>query len=175
MVNRPVTGHEQEKRGVLIAAISDTHMPSRARALPKRLEEQLRAVDLILHAGDFTTLATLNHLRSFAPVEAVRGNVDEPALALELPSTRLVEVGGFKIGLVHGDAPGRGTTMERARRAFDQVDCVVFGHSHQPYLEEHEGVLMLNPGSPTDKRWEPRPSFALITLDDALRADIVYL
>jgi putative phosphoesterase len=160
---------------MLIAALSDTHMPDRARTLPEPLLDRLRTVDLILHAGDFTKLAILNHLRSLAPVEAVLGNVDEPALALELPRTRLVQVGRFRLGLVHGDGPGGGTTLERARRAFDRVDCIVFGHSHQPYLGTHRGALMLNPGSPTDRRRAPRPSFALVTVGDTLGAEILYL
>lgn len=159
---------------MLIAVISDTHIPARARALPQALVEQLRGVDLILHAGDFTTLDTLNYLRTLAPTEAVYGNVDDGMVKAMLPRTTVVEARGFRIGLVHGDGSS-GTTLERARRAFQGVDCVVFGHSHSPYLAKHDTVLMLNPGSPTDPRREPRPSYALLRITDRIEAEIVYL
>jgi uncharacterized protein len=161
---------------VRIAAISDTHIGGSRRALPDALVERLRRVNLILHAGDISTAAALEQLRALAPVEAVHGNVDEIELQLTLPRTRVVAAGPFRIGLVHGDGV-RGTTLERARRAFDHepVDCIVFGHSHSPYLHRHHAILMLNPGSPTDKRREPRASFALITIGETLEAEIVYL
>jgi uncharacterized protein len=162
---------------VLIAAISDTHIGSGSRrALPDALVERLRTVDLILHAGDITSAAVLEHLRALAPVKAVQGNVDELELKLTLPRSRVVTAGRFRIGVVHGDV-GSGTTSERARRTFDAepVDCVVFGHSHSPLLRRDGPVLMLNPGSPTDKRREPRASFALITIGDILEAEVVYL
>jgi uncharacterized protein len=165
-----------EETTVLIAAISDTHLGASRRTLPGALVERLRTVDLILHAGDIATAAALEQIRAFAPVEAVRGNVDEPELQLTLPRTRVVPAGRFRIGIVHGDGVSR-TTLERASRAFahEPVDCIVFGHSHSPYLLRHDGLLMLNPGSPTDKRREPRASFALITVGDTLEAEIIYL
>ncbi len=158
----------------LIAVLSDTHIPARARSLPEQVVRRLKGADLILHAGDFTTMETLTHLRALAPTEAVYGNVDDPLLKTTLPRTRIVEVGGFRIGLIHGDGPGL-STLERARGAFRGVDCIVFGHSHMPYLGSHGPVLMLNPGSPTDRRSAPRPSFALLEATDHLRPQIVYL
>ncbi len=160
---------------MLIAAISDTHIPDKARALPEALVERLRTVDLILHAGDITSSSTLDYLKRLAPTEAVHGNVDDPFLKATLPDARVVEAGGFRIGLIHGNVGSGGNTMERARRAFTDVDCVIFGHSHSPYLERHGSVLLLNPGSPTDRRRAPRPSFALLSTDQELAAELVYL
>ena len=165
----------QEVATVLIAAISDTHIPDKARALPEALLERLREVDLILHAGDITTISTLNQLKSLAPTDAVYGNVDDSILKATLPRSCVVEADGFRIGLIHGDSPGGGTTPDRAYRAFIGVDCIVFGHSHYPYLERRGEVLMVNPGSPTDKRHSPRPSFALLNTAEGLAAEIVYL
>jgi putative phosphoesterase len=159
---------------VLIAAISDTHIPDKARALPEVLAEQLRRVDLILHAGDLSTAAALDYISTLGPTEAVYGNVDEAYLKTTLPRTRVISAGGFRIGLVHGDGSG-GSTAGRAYRAFADVDCIVFGHSHSPSVERLGSVLMVNPGSPTDKRRAPRPSFALIKVGDQLLAEIVYL
>lgn len=160
---------------MLIAAISDTHIPDKARALPEALVERLKSVDLILHAGDITTISTLNQLKALAPTEAVYGNVDDPMLKATLPHSRIVEAGGFRIGLIHGDGPGGGSTPERAYRAFTGVDCIVFGHSHHPFLERRGDVLMVNPGSPTDKRRASHPSFALLDTTGGLSAEIVYL
>jgi len=159
---------------LLIALISDTHIPAMAQTLPELLVEKLKEADMILHAGDLTTAATLDYLRTLAPTEAVHGNVDDPLLKTTLPRTKIVEAGRFRIGLVHGDGPS-GTTLERAMRSFQGVDCIIFGHSHIPYLHNHGPVLMLNPGSPTDPRREPRPSFALLTVADHLEAKILYL
>ena len=160
---------------MLIAAISDTHVPDKARALPEALVDRLRTVDLILHAGDVTSASTLRYLGTLAPVEAVYGNVDDTLLKATLPRSRVVQVDGFRIGLIHGDGPGGRTTMERARRAFADVDCIVFGHSHYPYLQRHGRVLVLNPGSPTDSRRAPRPSLGIINTTNGLVAEIVYV
>ncbi len=159
---------------IVVAAISDTHIPDKARSLPAVLVDQLRKVDLILHAGDFTGAATMDFISTLATTEAVQGNVDDTYLKASLPRTRIVEVGGFRIGLIHGDGPGS-STLERARRAFSGVDCIVFGHSHSPFQQVHDGVLMLNPGSPTDKRRAPRPSYGLLRIANTLEAEIIFL
>jgi len=160
--------------GLLIAVLSDTHLPARGPSLPPGLVERLNGVDRILHAGDLTSMELLAILRRMAPVSAVHGNVDDPDVKLLLPRTRIVEAGGFRIGLVHGDGAG-GTTLERARRSFREVDCVVFGHSHSPHLQWVDGILMLNPGSPTDPRREPRGSFALLRVGSRLEGEIIYI
>ncbi len=159
---------------MIIGAISDTHIPDKARGLPDALIEGLRRVDMILHAGDLTTTETLDYLRTLAPVYAVFGNVDDGEVKTVLPRSREIEAGAFRIGLIHGDGASF-TTIERARRAFDGVDCIVFGHSHSPIVEEYRSTLMVNPGSPTDRRREPRPSYAIIKVEDHLEAEIIYL
>lgn len=159
---------------MIVGVVSDTHMPSRAREIPGALAERLRTVDVILHAGDLTTVAVLREFERLAPVMAVSGNVDEEALWKLLPRTRTVALGGFRVGIVHGDGGGP-STIERARRAFEGVDCIVFGHSHAPTVEHYRSALMVNPGSPTDPRRQPRPSFAILTIEQEIRAEIVYL
>jgi len=156
-----------------VLVLSDTHLPSRAQAFPQRVVEAMGQADLILHAGDLATPAVLDEMRGYAPVVAVRGNVDVPEL--HLPRRLIVPVGSFSIGLVHGDGPS-GTTFQRAAAAFanDDVDVVVFGHSHLPLLRTESGRTYLNPGSPTDKRSLPHYSFAWISVDDTLRSEIVY-
>jgi putative phosphoesterase len=127
----------------------------------------MRAADVILHAGDLATLGVLAELRALGPsVHAVCGNVDEPALARELPVETVLEVGGARIGMIHdsGAAAGR---MARMRRRFPGVDAVVFGHSHIPLHETGpDGLQLFNPGSPTDRRRQPRHTMGLAQARD---------
>lgn len=157
-----------------ILVLADTHMPRMARGLPAAVLAALPQADLVLHAGDFTHPELLTTLETYAPVIAVAGNNDAPELWERLPRRTTVTAGRFTIGLVHGDGD-KGRTFERARAAFagEAVDCVVFGHSHQPICRWLDDRLYLNPGSPTDKRREPSYSFAWLHTDDELRAELV--
>ena len=136
-----------------LAVIADTHMPRGRRRLPV---ERLRDADLILHAGDFSTTEVLDELEAIGPpVAAVHGNVDEPALRERLPEERVVDAGGVRIGMVHDAGPAKGR-LARLRTRFPEAQAVVFGHSHIPLHEEHEGFQIFNPGSATDRRRQPR-------------------
>lgn len=150
--------------------LSDTHMPGRAKRLPPPLEAELERADLIVHAGDLATVEVLTMLRRFAPVQAVYGNVDEPELRRLLPRRVRFQIAGRWVGLVHGDSPSL-PTVHRARAEFvdQEVDLIVFGHSHVPLLRREGDVTLFNPGSPTDRRAQPRFSYGRIALDDAGR------
>jgi putative phosphoesterase len=143
---------------VRLAIIADTHLPRGTRALPEDCVARLRAADLVVHAGDFTAAAVLDELEALGPpVAAVHGNVDEPALRERLPAERVIEAGGVRIGLLHDAGPARGRLPRMARR-FPDADAVVFGHSHVPLHERDPatGFQIFNPGSPTDRRRQPR-------------------
>lgn len=168
-----------ERDPARILVLSDTHVPYRAPDLPLPVWQAAEQADLILHAGDVVEAWVLAALRRLAPVLAVHGNVDGAELLAALPAARVVEVAGVRIGLTHGHR-GRGrTTAERARAAFAAggVDAVVFGHSHEPCLERGpDGALLVNPGSPTDPRRAPRPSFAWLRVEAGrVEAEHVYL
>jgi putative phosphoesterase len=141
---------------VLIAVISDTHLPRGNRTLPAACVERLRSADLILHAGDLMTADVLADLRALgAPVEAVHGNVDDEQVRRLLPSARLVDAGGVRIAITHDAGPAVGR-LERLRLRFADADAVVFGHSHVPLHERDDsGFQIFNPGSPTDRRRQP--------------------
>jgi uncharacterized protein len=162
---------------VLIAVISDTHLPRGQRRLPDACLVRLAAADLILHAGDFAAEEVLDFLESIGPpVAGVTGNVDSGALRRRLPVERVVEADGARIALVHDAGPATGR-LERMRRRFPQADAVVFGHSHIPLHEQRDSFQIFNPGSPTDRRREPRhtmgiarvkngqPTFEIVPLD----------
>ncbi|KEO84881.1 metallophosphoesterase family protein [Tumebacillus flagellatus] len=151
-----------------IGVVSDTHMPKRGKVLPAALREGLQGVDLILHAGDWQTLAVYDMLAEIAPVNGVAGNVDGEELVERFGRKKIISAGNFRIGLVHGDGKGK-TTEQRALAAFagEEVDVIVFGHSHIPLLKEENGIRLFNPGSATDKRKQPLFSYGLITVEDA--------
>src|SRR3954469_17573899 len=143
---------------MLIAAISDTHLPRGRRRLPDACVERLAAADLILHAGDFSTADVLRDLEQLGPpVKAVHGNVDSPELKARLPEAlELTTPDGARIAMVH-DAGPRTRRLERMRKRFPQADAVVFGHSHIPLHERtQDGFQIFNPGSPTDRRRQPK-------------------
>jgi putative phosphoesterase len=143
-------------------------MPRAAKALPAALLQAFRRVDRILHAGDWTDLSVLEQLSRIAPVEGVAGNNDGADVVRRFGYRRTIEAGQVRIGLVHGHGDGgRKATAERALAAFadEDVQLVVFGHSHIPLLEERDGVLLFNPGSPTDKRRQARYSCGLLEID----------
>lgn len=150
-------------------------MPTRARALPTPVVEALHEAELIVHAGDFATPDVLEALRAYAPVVGVYGNVDVPEIRALLPRRTIATIGPFRLGVIHGDG-AVGSTLGRAEVSFanDAVDCVVFGHSHQPVCVRRGDRLFLNPGSPTDKRREPHYSFAWLYPGDSLTAELVY-
>jgi uncharacterized protein len=158
---------------VRVAVISDTHAPRRG-PLPAACLDRLRAADAIVHAGDWSDLATLALLRGLGPpVVGVRGNVEEPAVRARLPETAELSAAGLVIGVVHVAGPEAGR-LERMRRRFPGAGAVVFGHSHIPLLQRAaDGFLIVNPGSPTDRRRAPRHSMAEITICGAGRPPAV--
>jgi uncharacterized protein len=148
---------------MLIAVISDTHLPLGARRLPDACLERIAAADLLLHAGDFVAVDVLLELEALgAPVAAVHGNVDSPELRRLLPAERVVEAEGARVALLHDAGPRRGR-LERMRRRFgDHAQAVVFGHSHLPLHEIGEdGFQIFNPGSPTERRRAPAHTMGL--------------
>ncbi len=152
----------------VIGVVSDTHFPRFGHVLPRALERGLRAarVDRILHCGDLTDLLAVALFEAIAPFDAVAGNNDGPEIRERFDRRKILLVEGVRIGMVHGDGK-RGTTFDRALDAFagEKVDVVLYGHSHRPHIARVGGWLVANPGSPTDKRLNPRYSYAILTVD----------
>lgn len=148
-----------------VAVLSDTHLPRGNRRLPDRCLAELERADLVLHGGDIVAVSVLDELRRYAPVEAVAGNMDEPALAALLPERRVVEVAGVRIGMVHDPGPAAGREA-RLVSDFPGCDAVVYGHTHVPQVERVGAVWLLNPGSPTERRRAPARSLLVLEVDD---------
>lgn len=159
-----------------IGVVSDTHVSGGMGKLPRALYEGLEGVDLILHAGDIVSMDVIDELSQIAPVEAVSGNMDGWDVARDLPEKKIVQAGRYRIGLMHRAGVVQGME-ERLIEIFsgDDVDCIVYGHSHNPNIERRGKVLLVNPGSPTDRTWAPYNSYALIHAGDELSAEIIRL
>jgi uncharacterized protein len=128
--------------------------------------------DAVLHAGDLTDLAVVDELSKRAQVHVVLGNNDR---GIELPGAMVHELGGVAVGMIHDSGPRTGRAARMARM-FPSSRVVVFGHSHDPLLEETEhGQLLVNPGSPTQRRRQPVHTVAWLELADGQveRAEIV--
>lgn len=155
-----------------IGVLSDTHLRDVHPELGRRLAEAFQGVDMILHAGDLVNLRVLDLLEA-PQVHAVRGNMDDHTVAMSLPSKLVLEVEGFKIGLIHGWGSPAGLA-NRVAAEFSGVDCVVFGHSHRPMNARQGGVLMFNPGS-VSKGFIGSGTVGLLTVDQGLSGQILKL
>ena len=141
------------EKPVTLGVISDTHGLLRPEAV-----EALRGSDRILHAGDIGAPEILEALAKIAPVTAVRGNVDTASWARALPETEIIEVGGVSIYILH-DRSRLDLKPEAAG-----LRVVVYGHSHQPKMEEKNGVLYFNPGSAGPRRFHLPVSVGRLTI-----------
>lgn len=155
-----------------IGVLSDTHIPTPHSALPAKVFELFQDVDLILHAGDIVGLEVLDELRALAPVEAVAGNMDGLEAHQKLSDKKVLQLGKHRVGLIHGKYK-IDIQRDMILQEFENVDLIVYGHSHQPFWGKHGNILFLNPGSPTDKVHAPYNSVAILTLNDDINAEIV--
>ncbi len=149
-----------------VAILSDTHFPGRGTALPDACVAVIARSDLVIHAGDVADMATLTLLRGFGkPLVAVHGNADDDAVRRALPATATVVVGSLTLAVTHNGGPEEGR-WRRMRGRFPDADGVIFGHSHIPLHEVGDGgFFILNPGSATDRRRQPRHSMVELTVD----------
>ncbi len=157
-----------------IGVISDTHIPSVFKSLPPKVFEVFKGVDLILHAGDIVALSVLDELEAIAPVEAVAGNMDGLEVHQQLPAKKVLSLGRFRAGLIHGKYR-IDEQRQRIRQEFDDVDLIVYGHSHTPFWGRENGLYFLNPGSPTDTRHAPYNSVAILEAGTDLMSHIIRL
>ena len=148
-----------------ILVLSDTHMPRITHDLPQAIYDEIPNVDLIIHAGDFVEKEVLDKLKTLKETKAVYGNMDSSNMHNCLNQKEIIEVGKFKIGLIHGHGAPR-DIIEKVRGEFTGVDAIVFGHTHAPMNIVKDGILFFNPGSPTDKIFAEYNSYGILEIDD---------
>ncbi len=149
-----------------IGVLSDTHVSSLER-IPEKIIDSLSRVDLIIHAGDFTTIEVLTELKRLGEVKAVQGNMDSTELKRVLPVKEILEVGNKRVGITHGSG-GPWGIEQRVRKFFDQdkVDVIIYGHSHESQNKVIDGILFFNPGKATN-------SFGILTIEEEIKGEII--
>lgn len=168
-------GFESFTTPIVIGVVADTHLSAARTSLPEPLVAGLGEVDVILHAGDVTSVEALALFEDLAPVRAVVGNNDSAALQRQLPLRRYFRFGRFRVGLMHGHGLGRLTARQATERVMvGEVDLAIFGHSHRPLCEQVGGTILFNPGSATNKRWEPQFSYGIVRIDREIQPDLYF-
>jgi putative phosphoesterase len=160
-----------------VVVTGDTHVgPRRRGPLPAALLAACAGADRILHTGDVSDAGLLDELAALAPLDGVAGNCDGWDVAERVPAVQTVEIGALRVGLVHDPGPER-DRRARLRTRFPGARVVCFGHTHLPVCDDRDGLLLLNPGSPTERRRAPWHSYAELTVGPgaALEARIVRL
>ncbi len=166
------------KAAKTVGLISDTHVPTRARCIPKAVFRVFENVDYIVHAGDLVELAVIDELEQLAPVLAVHGNMDGPEVSGALPKLNSLKISGWKIGVMHetGSSFGLGRMREIAKK--NGFNVFVYGHTHSSSIKWEGKILYINPGSPTNP--EPpflaKPTVALLKITkEAITPEIIQI
>ena len=155
-----------------VLLLADTHVPLRVRGLPDAVWREVGRADIVIHAGDWVVVELLDELERRAKrVLGVYGNNDGPPLRERLPEVATEVLGGVRVAVVHETGPGRGRE-ERSRARWPDVDLLVFGHSHIPWDSSIDGMRLLNPGSPTDRRRQPYCTYLTLELEDGAVSDV---
>lgn len=172
----PTTQERRFETPLTIGVISDTHIHAHGeREIHPAIIRFFRraSVDLLVHLGDVNSRHVLEELGEIAPLIAVVGNNDDEELQVVLPMTTRFTVGAHCFAAVHGHG-GRTARDEAIRRWAGKVDCVLFGHSHKPLMEKVGETLLFNPGSATDRRWNPHFGVGLLYVDkDRMTPDLI--
>lgn len=156
-----------------IGVLSDTHIRTMSLELERMLLKHLSDSDMILHAGDVVEMEVLDIFQSY-DLNVVSGNMDSREIKKKYPWKRVLTVGRFKIGMIHGSGSPSGME-KRIQEEFEDLDCIVFGHTHNPSNQMIGKTLFFNPGSPTDKRFAKVNSLGILKVNDLLTGEIIYL
>jgi len=161
-----------------VGLISDTHIPVRAREIPRRVFEVFEKVDFIVHAGDLVSLSVIDDLEQLAPVLAVYGNMDRPKIRGKLPKMNSAKVLNWKLGVMHDPRAlfGMGKMREIARQ--NGFNVLVYGHTHNPKIKWEGKTLFINPGSPTNPLppFLTKPSVGLLRITKAkIMPEIIHI
>lgn len=150
---------------IRIGVLSDTHLKRPDPLLSRILLTHFADVSMVLHAGDMVSERVLEpFFEAGKEVIAVCGNMDDADVRACWPEKRILTVEGAVIGLIHGWGSPKGI-RERLRTVFDNVDAIVYGHTHVAFSGREGGVYFFNPGSPTDSRFTNWNSVGIITVD----------
>ena len=156
-----------------LGILSDTHLIAPHPELKKWVDRHFKDVDKILHLGDFTDLSIAKYLSDQKELIAVCGNMDLREIRDEFPTKKEVEISGFRIGLIHGGGPPFGIEA-RIREQFDDVDVIVYGHTHTPANHQVKGILFFNPGSPT-RTFARKGTIGILHVEEKVTGEIIQI
>jgi putative phosphoesterase len=149
---------------ITIGVLSDTHLLEPDKRFREKIKHCFSGADMILHAGDLTSLSILDAFDT-KEIHAVHGNMCGPKTTAALPASKIIEVRGLQIALIHGYGYMH-NTEERLFDLFGPVDCIVYGHTHKAVCHKFGPTLMLNPGSFTaTSLYGASGTYAIITVD----------
>lgn len=154
-----------------IGVISDTHLKTPDPDFKKIIELYFKDVDKIFHVGDFIDLSIAEYLSKIKELVAVAGNMDPFTIQRSFPKKRIVELSGIKIGLIHGDGPPFGIES-RIKEEFDEVNVIVYGHTHTPSNHKVKDILFFNPGSLT-RSFIDKGTIGILYIEDKIRGEII--
>jgi uncharacterized protein len=157
-----------------IAVVSDTHVKNCPEGFIEFIKEISKDTDMILHAGDYISCDSIKFLQQNYNFAGVYGNVDTNLPENLLNEKEIINIFKYRVGIFHGHGQNKGT-FDRVYDKFmnDDVDVIVFGHSHQPSIVTKNGILYLNPGSPSNKRRERWFSYIMLTIwDECIWAEL---
>lgn len=160
-------------REIVIGVISDTHISGQFGHIPEKILAAFKNVQMVVHAGDLVDLKAIEELKTVCPkVVCVAGNMDPQEVRDKYPAKQVFEVGGVKIGLMHGGGP-ESNLLNLLKAAFktDLPEIVIFGHSHKSMNTQIGKTLFFNPGSATDITAEHN-SYGLITISEDAKEKI---
>ncbi|MCU0586532.1 MAG: metallophosphoesterase [Syntrophobacteraceae bacterium] len=156
-----------------IVVMSDTHLNHPTREFQELCEEYCDQADLVIHLGDWMSSSILDFMETY-PLEGVAGNTDDASIVQRLPAKKVIRVGRYRIGLIHGWGSGR-DMRQRLARELPDVDAILHGHTHLPHVEHQNGVLWFNPGSVFLGRGNLPRSIGILHAREELRGEIIPL
>jgi putative phosphoesterase len=154
-----------------IGVLSDTHLKEPHPEFRKMIEFHFKDVEKIFHAGDFINRSVAQYLASQKELIAVCGNMDSEDIRKTFPQRRVIELEGLKIGLIHGGGSPFGIES-RIRGEFDEVDVIVYGHTHTPANHRVKNITFFNPGSPT-RSFIHKATLGILYLGEKIEGEII--
>jgi len=162
---------------MIVVVLSDTHARDLSE-LPARMVDEMRGAELIIHAGDYITMKLLDQLRGLADFKGVHGNMDPYELKSELPAHAIIELKGFKIGITHPSEGGSPFGLKRRAKSKlgEELDVIIYGHSHKPANERDGSTLYFNPGSATGTFPARHKTYGILRIEEGtVKGEIVKL
>ncbi|MGV8075626.1 MAG: metallophosphoesterase family protein [Syntrophobacteraceae bacterium] len=154
-----------------IVVMSDTHLSRVTDEFKAICELYCKDAGMVIHLGDYAKWPVLNFLQQY-PLEAVAGNMDDHKIQNLFPTKKVVSIGKYRIGIIHGYGAPHGI-RDRVAREFVNVDAILFGHTHQAMMAEENGIFWFNPGSLFMGRGSLPRSLGILYIEEPLRGEII--